>query len=454
MKNFGKIKTVQGSIASVEFFGETPAIHDVLFLQDDRNVKMEVYAVFGQIASCLVLTQTKKIYRGAIVINSGEQLMMPVGDKVLGRIMDMFGNPQDNKGEVVGDTRWSIVNRDVKFASVMAPLKILETGIKAVDFFSPIFKGGKMGLFGGAGVGKTILLTEIVHNVVMLHINKNLAVFTGLGERAREGQELHEVLEKSGVLPQMTLVYGQMGESPAIRFRTAFAGITLAEYFRDVKKKDILFFVDNIFRFAQAGNELATLMDNIPSEGGYQATLSSEMAAFHERLVSTNDGAISAIETVYIPSDDVTDQGVQSAFPYFDSTVVLSRSVYQQGRFPAIELLSSTSAGLSREIVGEDHYRIFLKSQELLKRAVSLERIVALVGESELSPENKLIYRRAKCLRNYMTQNFFVTEAQTGKKGQYVTTSDVVSDVGKIINGQYDKVPPEDFLYISTLKEI
>jgi len=324
--------------------------------------------------------------------------------------------------------------------------------VHSIDFFAPILQGGKVGLFGGAGVGKTILLTEIIHNIVVLSKSESTCVFTGVGERIREGQELYESLRDSQVLPQVASIYGQMGENSAIRFRTAFAGVTMAEYFRDISKKNVLFFIDNIFRFAQAGYELSTLTNSIPSEGGYQSTLISEMADFHERLVSTESGKLTTIETIFVPSDDMTDQAVQSIFPYLDSMVVLSRQVYQEGRFPSIDLLSSTSSGLTVEIVGEDHERAVREAQSILKKSVALERIVSLVGESELSADDQIIYKRAKIIKNYMTQNFFVAQSQTGKKGDYIPVGQTVKDMIEIIDGKYDDRKPEEFLYIGGIK--
>lgn len=454
MESKGKIVSVKGHIIEVEFESDAPSMHDVLVLEKDPDVKMEVYdSSSSSTFYCISLSSNKKLYRGAVVINTHEPIKIPVGNEVLGRVFDIFAKTQDGKEELAGLETRPIFAKEVNFENVVVPKEILETGIKAIDFFAPILKGGKVGLFGGAGVGKTILLTEIIHNVVTVHKEKTVSVFTGVGERVREGQELYESLGQTGILPQVALIYGAMGENPTVRFRTATAGVTLAEYFRDVQKKDVLFFIDNIFRFAQAGYELATLMNAIPSEGGYQATLPSEMASFHERLVSTKNAAITTIEAIYVPSDDLTDYAVQSVFPYLDSNVILSRSVYQEGRFPAIDLLSSTSGALNEETVGVKHFRALLEAQNLLKKAVSLERIVSLVGESELSPEDQNAYRRARLLKNYMSQTFFVTEAQTEKKGKRVPIDKTVQDVKDILDGKYDDYPPETFLYIASIKE-
>ncbi len=451
----GKIIRIKGHIIDIEYLGDPPALHDILILEQDPTVQMEVYASSSRSSFyCFALSQTKKLYRGATVVNTTEPLKIPAGKDILGRVIDVFGCPQDDLGALHFDQKIPIFNRDMNFDSVVVPNKVLETGIKALDFFSPILIGGKVGLFGGAGVGKTILLTEIIHNIVIDNKNDNVSIFTGVGERAREGQELHESLKESGVLPSVALLFGQMGENPAIRFRTATAGIALAEYFRDKLQKNVLFFIDNIFRFAQAGYELSTLMNTIPSEGGYQATLTSEMANFHERLGSTEKNSITSIEAVYVPSDDITDYAVQSIFPYLDSNVVLSRSIYQEGRFPAINLLASTSSALNIETVGETHAKTLIAAQNLLKKALSLDRIVALVGESELSADDQIIYKRAKILKNYMTQYFHVTESQTGKKGSRVPRTSTVNDVKSIIGGRYDDYPPDTFLYIGPLKDL
>jgi len=311
-----------------------------------------------------------------------------------------------------------------------------------------------MGLFGGAGVGKTILLTEILHNIVGRTLSSSVSIFAGIGERAREGLELYEALKLSGVMQNSSLIFGPMGENPAVRFLAAYSAATLAEYFRDEKKKNILFFIDNVYRFAQAGNELSVLTSTLPSEDGYQATLESEMADFHERLIPTNSAAITTIEAIYVPADDLLDHGVQAIFPYLESTVVLSRSLYQEGLLPAIDILNSTAASLNRNIVGDLHYESAIRAKTILKKAESLERIVSLVGESELSAEDQLVYRRAKKIRNYMTQRFFVAETQTGKKGVYVDIKTAVEDLKAIIEGICDHIPEDKLLYIGSISEI
>lgn len=454
MKSKGKIVSINGQIVEVVFPQEKPNLHDIVVVEDIKDVKMEVYTSSPTAFYCLCLSPTDQLHRNMAVVNTGESLKIPVGESLLGRAIDIFGVAQDDK-EALNNTEFTPLFTDqVHFDDVKIQKKILETGIKAIDFFSPIVKGGKVGLFGGAGVGKTILLTEIIHNIVTLHKEKAVSVFAGVGERVREGQELYETLATSGVLNGVCLIFGGMGENPMVRFRTATAGVALAEYFRDVAKKDVLFFIDNIFRYAQAGYELSTLMNTIPSEGGYQATLDSEMASLHERLISNNENAITSFEAVYVPADDITDLGVQSVFPHLDANVVLSRSVYQEGRFPAIDLLASLSSEMNLETIGNLHYRTLLQAHELLKNSLALDRIVSLIGESELSPEDKMLYLRSRILKNYMTQSFFVVENQTGRPGKFVPLSETVSDVRAILDGKHDTIDPDKFLFLGSLKDL
>lgn len=450
----GKVKSVTGHIVEVSFVTDHPSLSDILILENDPSVKMQVYSSKDETTYyCFLLTQAKHLYRNSKVINTNRPIYIRVGDGVLGRAMDVFGTPIDGKGEIDSFDERPIYQKALEYSNISTSQEILETGIKAIDFFSPLIKGGKLGFFGGAGVGKTVLLTEIIHNIVMLSKNENVSVFAGIGERIREGQELYESLAEGGVLKTVSLVYGPMSENPAIRFLTGYGAVAVAEYFRDERQKNVLFFIDNIFRFAQAGNELSLLMNTIPSEDGYQATLNSEMASFHERLSSSKNNYISTIEAIYVPNDDILDQAVQSVLPYLDSSVVISRSRYQEGLLPAIDMLSSTSSALSIGIAGELHFNTLVAAQNLLKKAVSLERMVSLVGESELSNEDRIDFLRSRLLRNYMTQNFFVIEKQTGKKGVYVPLKTVIVDVGDILKGTYDALPEEKMLYIGSAKE-
>lgn len=459
MEDKGRIVSIKGQIIEVEFLADKPKIHDILILEKDPKVKMEVYTSSNGTKSsstfyCLAFSPITSVERGSVVINTLEPIKIPVGEKMLGRVIDMFGEPRDEKGAIESQFKIPVFTKEIDFQQILPPKNVLETGIKAIDFFSPILRGGKVGLFGGAGVGKTILLTEIIHNIVILNKDKTVSVFAGIGERVREGQELHETLSDSGVLRGVSLIYGHMGENPAVRLRTANAAVAIAEYFRDQVGKNVLFFIDNVFRYTQAGYELATLMNMIPSEGGYQATLSSEMAAFQERLLSTQKNSITSFEAVYIPSDDLADFAVQSVFPYLDSIVVFSRSIYQEGRFPAIDLLSSTSSALQVDTIGKLHYQTIIEAQSLLKKSITIERIASLVGESELSPEDQIFYKRSKILKNYMTQSFFVTENQSSRRGMYVALSETVKDVKAILEGKYDTQDAENFLYIGSLKDL
>ena len=454
-KNYGRVLGIRGNIAEVEFVGDLPAINDVLVAEKDQTIRMQVYVSSKSDSFyCFVLGRARELVRGMKVINSGKPIMFPVGKGLLGRVVNLFGGPLDGKGKVSYESLEPIY-RD--FSSSITPtseISVLETGIKVIDLFCPLMKGGKMGLFGGAGVGKTMLLTEILHNVVGTSKGKSISIFAGVGERSREGLELYEALQKTNSMHLSSLVFGTMGESAATRFLTAYASVRLAEYFRDVAKNDVLFFIDNLFRFAQAGNELSTLMNIIPSEDGYQATLESEMGLFHERLVSTKDANITSIEAIYVPSDDLLDYSVQSIFPYLESIVILSRQVYQQGLVPAVDILASSSGTLDPETVGDFHYEVAINARNILKRAKSLERIVSLVGESELSLEDQITYRRAKRIKYFMTQNFFVAEMQKEQKGMYVPLETTIKDVNSIIMGKYDKVPEDQFLYIGSISDI
>ncbi len=451
----GRVLSIKGQVVEVEFRGAKPQIHEVLQLAEDPDVKLEVYASSGPASFySLALTSVRKLHRGSEVIPTGEQLLFPVGKEMLGRITDIFGLPLDGGEPIKTDSFWPI-HRPAKIdGGISTKQEILETGIKVLDVFTPLLKGGKVGLFGGAGVGKTILLTEILHNVLVSQGERAVSVFAGVGERSREGLELYESLIKSDNMKLSSLIFGPMGENPAIRFLSALSATTLAEYFRDVSKKDVLFFIDNVYRFAQAGNELSTLTSNLPSEDGYQPTMESEMAAFHERLVSTKESMISAIEAIYVPADDILDHAVQAIFPYLDSVVVLSRNLYQEGILPAVDILASNTVSLHPDIVGREHFDMAIRAKATLKLADNLERIVSLVGESELSFEDQLVYKRAKKIRNYMTQNFSVAEIQKGQKGVFVPLKDAVRDLGDIVDGKCDHISEEKFRFIGSIAEI
>lgn len=454
----GKIVSIKGNVVEVEFIASQPSMYDILTVDSVKNAMLEVYASSAKNKYfCLSLSPVKHLNRGQQVINTGKSLQIPVGTKVLGKAFDIFGNMFDGSGETKFEYREVFKKSKAQIEKVIVPSEILQTGIKALDFFAPVLKGGKAGLFGGAGVGKTILLTELIRNIVVdeskgIKVKKRpVSVFGAVGERAREAQELYENLQTAKVAKYTSLVLGQMGENPAVRQRTAYAASALAEYFRDEEGRDVLFFMDNIYRFAQAGNEIATLMGTIPSEDGYQSTLSSQVAQIQERLVSANGNYITSVQAVFVPSDDLNDFGVRSVFPYLDTSIILSREIYQQGRLPAIDLLNSTSSALNPDTVGNLHYKTYLEAKSLLEQAKNLERIVSLIGESELSVADQTVYKRAEILKNYMTQDFGVVQDQTGRPGVKVGIETTVKDVNKILEGEYDSKDPEEFKFIASI---
>ena len=446
----GKIISVNKYIVEVEFNSEySPNMNNLLSVDKFPETKLQVYKSSGPFRFyCISFSEVSHLSKGMTVTDTKDVLKIPAGNGVLGRVLDVFGNVIDGKGDLNNISYAPVFNNTPNYEDVVSDQSVLQTGIKVIDLFSPIVKGGKVGLFGGSGVGKTILLTEILHNILNNDKGKSVSVFAGVGERTREGHELYRELERTGVVDNVALVFGAMGANSSKRFLTGLGAVSIAENFRDEQSKDVLFFIDNMFRFAQAGNELSMLMNTIPSEDGYQATLSSEMSAIHERLVSTNKAAITTFEAIYVPADDILDQGVQSIFDFLDSSIVLSREIYRNGLLPAVDIISSGSSALNIENVSQLHYETALKCQKLLKKAESLERIVSLVGESELSVEDKTDYQRSRKLRNFMTQNFFVAENQTGKKGQYVEINDTINVVNKILSGDFDSLTEDKFLFI------
>ena len=452
-ENFGHIAAIKGDIVEVEFKDSPPARHELLTLVDDSDARLEVYSSIGyDTVVCISLSDSTRLYRGAKVQRLETGLEVPLGEELLGRVVDLFGNPIDGLGELRAAKKGSIYRDAPRYDQVKVTREFLETGIKVVDFFTPMKRGGKIGLFGGSGVGKTVLLSELMHNIAVFH--KGLSVFAGVGERIREGHELYETLADTKVLPHVALVFGQMNESAAVRFRVGFTAIALAEYFRDVLKKEVLFFIDNVYRFVQAGNELSTLLNSIPSEDGYQATLAGEIGVFQERLISTNEAAITSVQAIYVPADDLTDAGVQAIFPYFDSVVTLSRAVYQEGRHPSVDVLGSSSSLIDPSVLGLEHYEAVLEAEKLLKRYTYLQRIVSIVGEAELSIEDRILLHRAKKLLNYMTQDLFVTADQSGRIGKYVKREKTVTDVRAILAGSLDEVSEDTLLYIGDLSEL
>jgi len=443
----GVIKTLTGRVAQVEFPGKMPVVGEIC---TNKSARLYVYRSEGhQIMRCIVLTGANTLTRHTTVIATGQFLSIPVGDAILGRAINVFGEPIDGQGELNSTNLVQVIPQNLHLKPIIDN-SIWETGIKAIDFFTPLVKGGRMGLFGGAGVGKTILLTEIMHNVFMGQHNVK-AVFAGVGERTREGHELYQTLKAKKVLHNTSLVYGAMGEDPAIRWLTALSAVSVAESFRD-SGSDVLFFIDNMFRYAQAGSELSQMSENMMSEDGYQPNLHEDMALLHERLISTASGHISSIEAIYVPSDDLTDQAVLAIYPYLSSILTLSRDVYQEGRFPAIDILGSKSSALSQNIVGQLHYQTAIQAQQIISTAQELDRMVSLVGEGELSPENRQIYHRAQIIKAYMTQPFISVENQTGIKGVYIPRQQTVNDVANILSGKYDDQPIKSFNMIGAIK--
>jgi len=386
------------------------------------------------------------------IVGTGTTLSIPIGSNVLGRAINLFGLPIDGKKPLTQVNRAPIYAQVPSLNIVKPSIEILETGIKAIDFMTPIARGGKVGFIGGAGVGKTILITELLHNVTLKH--NGVSVFAGVGERIREGQELIDRLEQSKVLAQTAIVLGNMNEHAGVRFRIAMAASRIAEYFRDVEKKDVLFFIDNMYRFVQAGNEVATLLGALPSELGYQATLQSELSSLEDRLISTENGSISSIQTIYVPADDISDPGVTTIMSFMDTVLVLSRQVAQRNIYPPLDLSLSTTSTLKRNIVGSEHFEVATEFQKLLNHYQELSHIVAIIGEDELSADDRLLFNRTKKVMNYLTQPFFMTEVQTGKKGVFVPRGTTVADIKMILSGKLDNIHPDQFKYIGSVKEI
>ncbi len=451
VNQLGRVEAVEGRMARIRFQGRVPRVGEVCDGKD--GVRIYVYGVESkQVVEGLILTGRHLVGEGFVVKGTGKSLQVPVGEGVLGRVVHILGKALDGQGKLEGVEWVPVTNKTPTYERVEHRLEIWETGIKVVDFFAPLVRGGKMGLFGGAGVGKTVLLMEIMHNVFMNKSKEEaVAVFAGVGERTREGYELWQMLKEKEVLAKAVLMYGGMNENAGVRWLTALGAAGMAEHFRE-RGREVLFFMDNVFRYAQAGAELSVLTDTTPSEDGYQPGLGQEMAVLQERLVSTKRGKMSAIETIYVPSDDLTDQGVLESYPYLDSFLTLSREVYQAGRFPAVSILESNSSILSPEMVGEEHWQAVTEAQKVLTQVKELERMVALVGEAELSKEKRTMYRRAKLIEAYMTQPFYVVEEQSGIPGEYVKLTETVRDVKAILMGKYDEVEVEEVKFRGSLE--
>lgn len=452
--NFGSVKQVIGVVVDVYFAEHLPEIFNALEI--DLNGKKLVLEVEQHIGSNVVRTvamgSTDGLCRGEKVVDTGAQISVPVGVETLGRIFNVLGEAVDGAETPKTEKKYAIHRPAPKFTDQSSSVEILETGIKVIDLICPIVKGGKVGLFGGAGVGKTVVILELIHNIASEH--GGYSVFAGVGERTREGNDLYHEMKDSGVLDKVSMVFGQMNEPPGARARVALSGLSIAEYFRDEKKQDILFFVDNIFRFTQAGSEVSALLGRMPSAVGYQPTLSTEMGELQERITSTKDGSITSIQAVYVPADDLTDPAPATTFGHLDSTVVLSRSLSELGIYPAVDPLDSSSIILDPKIVGQDHYEVARGVQKILQRYKDLQDIIAILGMEELSSEDKLIVARARKVQKFLSQPFAVAEAFTGRSGKYVKLSDTVKGFKEILDGLHDERSEDDFYMKGGIEEV
>ncbi|MBQ1895050.1 MAG: F0F1 ATP synthase subunit beta [Clostridiales bacterium] len=452
--NQGKVAQVMGPVVDVRFReGSLPAIDNALTIPiGDRTLTVEVAQHIGDsTARCIAMASTDGLQRDTIVTDTGKPISVPVGRETLGRIFNVLGNAVDNKPDPEGTERWDIHRPAPAFSELSAASEILETGIKVIDLLCPYSKGGKIGLFGGAGVGKTVLIMELINNIAKEH--GGLSVFTGVGERTREGNDLYNEMKESGVLDKTSLVYGQMNEPPGARMRVALSGLTMAEYFRDTEGQDVLLFIDNIFRFTQAGSEVSALLGRMPSAVGYQPTLANEMGALQERITSTVKGSITSVQAVYVPADDLTDPAPATTFAHLDATTVLSRSIASQGIYPAVDPLESTSRILSPETVGEEHYQVAKEVQRILQRYKELMDIIAIMGIDELSDEDRLLVGRARKIQRFLSQPFHVSEKFTGIEGTYVPVKETIRGFKEIIDGQHDDLPESAFLFVGTIEE-
>ena len=452
----GTITGISGPVIDVCFpEGSLPAINEALTVEaNGTRYTMEVEQhLENKTVRCVMMAGSDGLSRGLTVTATGHGISVPVGEATLGRMFNVLGDPIDGEAPVSADApRWEIHRPAPGFAQQMPAADILETGIKVIDLIEPYPKGGKIGLFGGAGVGKTVLIQELLHNVAMEH--GGYSIFTGVGERSREGNDLWGEMQESGVSDKTALVFGQMNESPGVRMRVALAGLTMAEYFRDVEHKDVLLFIDNIFRFVQAGSEVSTLLGRMPSAVGYQPTLASEMGALQERITSTRKGSITSVQAVYVPADDLTDPAPATTFTHLDATTVLSRDIASQGIYPAVDPLDSTSRILSPEVVGQEHYEIARDVQKVLQRYKELQDIIAIMGMDELSEEDKLTVSRARKVQRFLSQSFHVAEQFTGMPGQYVPLKETLRGFRMLLNGECDDLPERAFLFAGTIDDV
>ena len=452
--NKGMVAQVMGPVVDVRFAeGCLPPINNALEIMiGERRLVVEVAQHIGDsTARCIAMSSTDGLKRDSEAIDTGKPISVPVGRETLGRIFNVLGEPTDLKPAPVNAPRWDIHRPAPEYANLSSNKEILETGIKVIDLLCPYSKGGKIGLFGGAGVGKTVLIMELINNIAKEH--GGLSVFTGVGERTREGNDLFNEMKQSGVLDKTALVYGQMTEPPGARMRVALSGLTMAEYFRDNEGQDVLLFIDNIFRFTQAGSEVSALLGRMPSAVGYQPTLANEMGALQERITSTVNGSITSVQAVYVPADDLTDPAPATTFAHLDATTVLSRSIASQGIYPAVDPLESTSRILSPEILGRDHYETAKEVQRIIQRYTELMDIIAIMGLDELSDEDKVLVERARKIQRFLSQPFHVSEKFTGIEGTYVPLSETIRGFREIIEGKHDDLPESAFLFVGTIDE-
>lgn len=452
--NKGVVSQVMGPVVDVRFDeGELPSIYNALTMPiGDRTLTVEVAQHIGDnTARCIAMASTDGLQRGAEVTDTGKTITVPVGKETLGRIFNVLGEVVDDGEEVKDCERWNIHRPAPRYDELATSKEILETGIKVIDLICPYSKGGKIGLFGGAGVGKTVLIMELINNIATEH--GGISVFTGVGERTREGNDLYNEMKESGVIKNTALMYGQMNEPPGARMRVGLSGLTMAEYFRDQEGQDVLLFIDNIFRFTQAGSEVSALLGRMPSAVGYQPTLATEMGTLQERITSTKRGSITSVQAVYVPADDLTDPAPATTFAHLDATTVLSRSIASQGIYPAVDPLESTSRNLSPTTLGKEHYEVAKEVQRILQRYNELMDIIAIMGMDELSDEDKLLVSRARKIQRFLSQPLHVSEKFNGFPGIYVPLSETVRGFKEIIEGKHDDLPESAFLYVGTIDE-
>ena len=453
--NTGRIVRIAGPVTDVQFDGGVlPKIRDALTVENGgKTCVMEVASHVGaDTVRCIMLGPCEGLSRGAKVVATGDVIKVPVGECTLGRMFNVLGDPIDGKPAPQSEEKWGIYRPAPDFEQQSPVAEVLETGIKVIDLMEPYAKGGKIGLFGGAGVGKTVLIQELIHNVAMEH--GGYSIFTGVGERSREGNDLWREMQASGVSDKTALVFGQMNEAPGVRMRVALTGLTMAEYFRDARNKDVLLFIDNIFRFVQAGSEVSTLLGRMPSAVGYQPTLANEMGELQERIASTRNGSVTSVQAVYVPADDLTDPAPATVFAHLDATTVLSRKIAEQGIYPAVDPLESTSRVLEAEIVGKEHYETARRVQETLQKYSELQDIIAILGMDELGEDDKRIVYRARKIQRFLSQPFHVAEKFTGIKGVYVPMSETVKGFKAIINGEMDEYPEAAFYNVGTIDDV